>query len=134
MNSTDTAIRNLLAALPAPGYDIGVLTNAGMYRVESASACRIFRMLPFLKYRNANGAHIYIRPTGESAYTLLDDLTAATLASLEPQGYAPAAVIETSPGSFQAWLRHTQTLSKELGTLAAKTLAEQFCADRSAAD
>ncbi len=43
-------------------------------------------------------------------------------------------MVETSPGSFQAWLRHTQPLSKELGTLAAKTLAEQFGADRSAAD
>jgi hypothetical protein len=43
-------------------------------------------------------------------------------------------VVETSPGSFQAWLRHAQPLSKELGTLAAKTLAEQFGADPSAAD
>ena len=134
MNRTDAAIRDLLAALPAPGYDIGVLTDAGMYRVEAAPASRVLRMLPFLKHRNANGAHIYIRPTGESAYTLLDDLTVTTLASLAPQGYAPAAVIETSPGSFQAWLRHAQPLSKELGTLAAKTLTEQFGADRGAAD
>ena len=44
------------------------------------------------------------------------------------------AAIETSPGSFQAWLRHTQPLSKELGTLAAETLTEQFGADRGAAD
>ena len=64
-------------------------------------------MLSFLKHHDAHGAHLYIRPTGESAYTLLDDLTAATLASLAPQSYAPAAVVETSPGSFQAWLRHT---------------------------
>ena len=134
MNSTDTAIRKLLAALPSPGYDIGVLTERGMYRVEAAPASRVLRMLPFLKHRNANGAHIYIRPTGESPYTLLDDLTAANLASLEPQGYAPAAVVETSPGSFQAWLRHAQPLSKELGTIAAKMLAEQFGADRGAAD
>ena len=54
--------------------------------------------------------------------------------SLSILGYTPAAVVETSPGSFQAWLRHTQPLSKELGTLAAKTLAKQFCADASAAD
>ncbi len=134
MDRTENTIRQLLAALPAPGYDIGVLTDRGMYRVEAAPASRVLRMLPFLKQRNANGAHIYIRPTGESSYTLLDDLTAATLASLSPQGYAPAAVVETSPGSFQAWLRHTQPLSKELGTLAAKTLAEQFGADRGAAD
>ena len=134
MDRTEHTIRQLLAALPAPGYDIGVLADKGMYRVEAAPASRVLRMLAFLKYRNANGAHIYIRPTGESAYTLLDDLTAATLASLAPQGYAPAALVETSPGSFQAWLRHTQPLSKEIGTFAAKTLAEQFGADQGAAD
>ena len=134
MDRTEHTIRQLLAALPAPGYDIGVLTDRGMYRVEAAPASRVRRMLRFLKHRNANGAHIYIRPTGESAYTLLDDLNAATLATLASQGYTPAAVVETSPGSFQTWLRHAQPLPKELGTLAAKTLAEQFGADRGAAD
>jgi hypothetical protein len=134
MDRTEAAIRKLLTALPAPGYDLGILTDAGMYRLESVPAPRLLRMLPFLKYRNANGAHIYIRPTGESPYTLLDDLTPATLDQLSAEGYSPAAVVETSPGSFQAWLRHPQPLSKELGTLAAKTLAAEFGADRSAAD
>ncbi len=134
MDRTEATLRKLLAALPAPGYDLGILSERGMYRLEAVSHARILRMLPYLKYRNANGAHIYIRPTGESAYTLLDDLTPATLARLAAEGYRPAAVVETSPGSFQAWLRHAQPLSKELGTLAAKTLAEQFGADPSAAD
>lgn len=134
MDRTVSTIRKLLAALPAAGYDLGILSDGGMYRLEAVPASRLLRMLPYLKYRNANGAHIYTRPTGESPYTLLDDLTLAALSRLESEGYAPAAVIETSPGSFQAWLRHTQPLSKELGTLAAKTLAEQFGADRNAAD
>jgi hypothetical protein len=134
MNRTEVTIRKLLAALPSPGYDIGILTDAGMHRMDSVPSPRLLKMLPYLKYRNANGAHIYIRPTGDSPYTLLDDLTPNTLDWLFAEGYAPAAVVETSPGSFQAWLRHPQPLSKELGTLAAKTLAEQFGADRSAAD
>ncbi len=134
MDRTETTLRNLLAALPAPGYDLGILGERGMYRLEAAAQARILRMLPYLKYRNANGAHIYIRPTGESPYTLLDDLSPAKLATLTAEGYDPAAVVETSPGNFQAWLRHAQPLSKELGTLAAKTLAVQFGADTSAAD
>ena len=134
MDRTEATIRRLITALPAPGYDLGILSEGGMYRLEALQASRLLRMLPYLKYRNANGAHIYIRPTGESAYTLLDDLKLATLERLEAEGYAPAAVVETSPGSFQAWLRHEQPLCKELGTIAAKTLAEQFGADRSAAD
>jgi hypothetical protein len=134
MDRTEATIRNLLTAIPAPGYDLGILSDKRMYRLEAVHASRLLRMLRYLKYRNANGAHIYIRPTGESAYTLLDDLNPATLDQLEAEGYAPAAVVETSPGSFQAWLRHEQPLSKELGNIAAKTLAEQFGADQSAAD
>jgi hypothetical protein len=134
MDRTEATIRNLLTALPAPGYDLGILSDKRMYRLEAVHASRLLRMLRYSKYRNANGAHIYIRPTGESSYTLLDDLNPATLDQLEAEGYAPAAVVETSPGSFQAWLRHDRPLSKELGTIAAKTLAEQFDADRSAAD
>ncbi len=134
MDRIEATLRKLLAALPAPGYDLGTLSERGMYRLEAVSHARILRMLPYLKYRNVNGAHIYLRPTGESAYTLLDDLSPAILVRLAAEGYRPAAVVETSPGSFQAWLRHAQPLSKELGTLAAKTLAEQFGADLSAAD
>jgi len=134
MDRTEATIRKLFAALPAPGYDLGILTERGMYRLESVSEARILRMLSFLKHRNANGAHIYIRPTGESRYTLLDDLATATLTRLNAEDYAPAAIVETSPASFQAWLKHSQPLSKDLGTLAAKTLAERFGADRSAAD
>lgn len=134
MDRTEATIRKLVAALPARGYDLGILSDGGMYRLEAVLASRLFRMLPYLKYRNANGAHIYTRPTGESPYTLLDDLSPDILERLDGEGYTPAAVIETSPGSFQAWLRHSQPLSKELGTLAAKSLAEQFGADRSAAD
>lgn len=134
MDRTEATICKLLAALPAPGYDLGILSDGGMYRLEAVPASRLSRMVPYLKYRNANGAHIYTRPTGESPYTLLDDLTAPNLSRLDFEGYAPAAVVETSPGSFQAWLRHSRPLPKELGTLAAKTLADKFGADRSAAD
>jgi hypothetical protein len=66
MDRTEATLRKLLAALPAPGYDFGILRERGMYRLEAVSQARILRMLPYLKYRNANGAHIYMRPTGES--------------------------------------------------------------------
>ncbi|MGI4829625.1 MAG: DNA-primase RepB domain-containing protein, partial [Janthinobacterium lividum] len=101
MDRTEATLRKLLAALPAPGYDLGILSERGMYRVEAVSHARTLRMLPYLKYRNVNGSHIYVRPTGESPYTLLDDLSAITLARLTAEGYAPAAVVETSPGNYR---------------------------------
>ena len=134
MDKTEAALRELFTALPASGYDLGILGEVGMHRMESLEAQRIVRMLPYLKYRNANGANILVRPNGEGPYTILDDLTPASLVRMFSEGYEPAAVVETSPGSLQAWLKHAQPLSKELGTLAAKMLAEQFGADRNAAD
>jgi hypothetical protein len=49
-------------------------------------------------------------------------------------GFAPAAVVETSPGNFQAWVKHPEPLGKELGTAAARRLAETFGGDLGAAD
>ena len=43
-------------------------------------------------------------------------------------------MIETSPGNFQAWLKHPEQLTKELGTAAARKLAERFGGDPGAAD
>ncbi len=135
MDRTESTLRKLHAALDSDSYDIGVLDSRGMYpRLEAVPFSRVLRLLPYLKYRNVNGAHIYFRPGGESRFTLLDDLTADALRRLEPEGYAPCAVVETSPGNYQAWLKHARALSKELGTSAAKLLAQRFHADSGAAD
>jgi len=99
MDKTEGTIRKLLAALPASGYDLGILSDGGMDRLESVPASCLLRMLPYLKYRNANGAHIYTRPTGESPYTLLDDLTLTTLTRLEADGYASPLRSRQAPAS-----------------------------------
>jgi hypothetical protein len=87
-----------------------------------------------LKYRNAHGSHIYIRPSGEHHFTSLDDLNETSLARLSADGFTPCAVVETSAGNFQAWLKHTRVFPKLLSTFAAQTLAVRYDADPSAAD
>jgi hypothetical protein len=57
-----------------------------------------------------------------------------SLARLVAEGFNPCAVVETSAGNFQAWLKHPRTFPKLLGTFAAQTLAERYDADPSAAD
>jgi hypothetical protein len=57
-----------------------------------------------------------------------------SLARLAVDGFNPCAVVETSAGNFQAWLKHPRTFPKLLGTFAAQTLAERYDADPSAAD
>src|SRR5262249_7619613 len=62
-----------------------------------------------------------------------DDLDRETVDRLHTEGFSPSALVETSPGNFQAWLKHSQPLEGRLATLAARILADRFDADPSAA-
>src|SRR5882672_5564706 len=103
-------------------------------RLDGISAAAVLDRLSLLKYRNAHGSHIYIRPSGEHRFTTLDDLHETSLARLAADGLNPCAVVETSVGNFQAWLKHPRIFPKLLGTFAAQTLAGRYHADPSAAD
>ena len=61
MDRTESTLRRFLAALPAQGYDLGILSGQGMYRLEAVEHTSVLRMLPYLKHRNGNGAHVSIR-------------------------------------------------------------------------
>ena len=65
---------------------------------------------------------------------MLDDLNESTIARLLSDGFNPCALVETSAGNFQAWLKHPAVLPKLVGTFAAQTLAGRYDADPSAAD
>src|SRR5713226_6880114 len=135
MDKTEFTVRKMLTAIEAPLYDVGVLSARGMLPgLDSISAAAVLDRLSLLKYRNAHGSHIYIRPSGEHRFTTLDDLNETSLAKLSADGFNPCAVVETSAGNFQAWLKHPRTFPKLLGTFAAQTLAERYDAAPSAAD
>ena len=135
MDRVEITVRKMLTAIEAPLYDIGVLSHRGMLPgLDSIPAEEVLARLSLLKYRNARGSHIYIRPSGEHRYTVLDDLNETTLARLSTDGFTPCAVVETSAGNFQAWLKHSSVFPKLLGTFAAQTLASRYDADHSAAD
>jgi hypothetical protein len=135
MDRTEISVRRMLTAIEAPLYDVGVLSNRGMLPgLDGIPAEAVLARLSLLKNRNARGSHIYVRPTGEHRYTALDDLSETSLALLTGDGFNPCAVVETSAGNFQAWLKHSVVLPKLLGTFAAQTLATRYHADPSAAD
>ena len=135
MDRTESVVRNMLQAIEAPLYDVGVLSDRGMLPgLDGITGTAVIERLSLLKYRNACGSHIYIRPSGEHRYTALDDLSEIALAKLTSDGFTPCAVVETSAGNFQAWLKHPAVLPKLLGTFAAQTLAARYDADPSAAD
>ena len=135
MARTEAAVHSMLRAIEAPLYDIGVLSGRGMLPgLDGITAAAVIERLSLLKHRNARGSHIYIRPSGEHRYTALDDLSEVSLNRLTADGFTPCAVVETSAGNFQAWLKHPQILPKLFGTFVAQTLAARYNADPSAAD
>jgi hypothetical protein len=135
MDRTLVAVQKMLGALDAPAYDIGILSDQGMLPgLSNLSAESVLSRLSLLKAHNARGAHIYIRPVGEHRYTVLDDLNSDSVARLAGDGLEPCAVVETSLGNFQAWLKHDGVYPAPLSTFVARTLAKRYGADPSAAD
>jgi hypothetical protein len=135
MDWIQSAVANILAAVDAPLYDLGVLSPRGMLPgLNNIPAAAVLDRLSLLKRHNHRGAHIYFRPSGEHRFTVLDDLDQSTQTRISADGFDPCAVVQTSPGNFQAWLKHASTLPKLLATLAAQTLARRYNADLSAAD
>jgi hypothetical protein len=94
----------------------------------------LLRSIAWLRYQNRDGRNIYIRPKGEHNLSLVDDLTRDAVTAMIRSGFAPAVVVETSPGNYQAWAKHSVQLNKEEGTAAARALAERFGGDRGSAD
>ncbi|HLI63709.1 MAG TPA: hypothetical protein VKV05_09935 [Terriglobales bacterium] len=74
---TETVVLAQLRAMGCNFFDIGVLQQNGrMLLRERWTAPRALAAVPWLKHENARGAHIFLRPHGEHALSLLDDLTA----------------------------------------------------------
>ena len=135
MDRTKIAVERMLAALAASAYDLGVLSERGMLPgLANCTAQALLARIPLLKAHNARGAHIYIRPAGEHRYTVLDDLSAEAVERLSADSYEPCAVVETSTGNYQAWLKHAEVYSAALSTFVAQTLAGRYGADPNAAD
>jgi hypothetical protein len=135
MDRTQNAVERMLEALDAPTYDLGVLNERGMLPgLANLTAHAVLARIPLLKAHNARGAHIYIRPAGEHRFTVLDDLNADSVTHLAGDGFEPCAVVETSLGNFQAWLKHDDVYPAPLSTFIAQNLAKRYQADPSAAD
>jgi hypothetical protein len=136
MNTVDV-IRMQLNAMRQQAYEVGLYRageNANMIPREWTVAA-LMKSIPWMRYANwGEDRNIYIRPHGEHDLTLIDDLKAAQIHDMRAQGFQPAVVVETSPGNFQAWLKHGQKLDKELSTYVGRQLAQRFGGDQSSAD
>jgi hypothetical protein len=101
---------------------------------EAWSSRQIEQAIQQLKRENARGAHIFLRPHGAHALSLVDDLGVEAIARMRDAGFQPALVVETSTRNFQVWLNHGRTLDRSMSSSAAKEIAKRFGGDLSSAD
>jgi len=135
--STSEAVEKQSKAMGTKVFEIGLFdpcAEQGVMLPRVWELETLLRSVSWLRLKNAEGRNIYIRPSGEHSLSLIDDATIQVIERLKSEGFAPAIVLETSPGNFQAWLHHGQILPKHLSTLAARLLASRFGGDLASAD
>ncbi len=139
MDKTTDAVIRQVKAMDSSVFEVGLFKPqvapgewAMIPRTWDTDA--LVRSVSWLRHQNREGRNIYIRPAGEHNLSLVDDLTQRSVTEMKRSGFDPAVVVETSPGNYQAWLKHPEQLSKEMGTAVARELAERFEGDPGAAD
>ena len=139
MDKTSEAVRRQVAAMGCDVFEVGLFKpdaqgGAPVMLPRTWDADALVRSIGWLRRENRDGRNIYVRPSGEHNLSLVDDLTKDAVAAMKLSGFTPAIVVETSPGNYQAWLKHPEQLDKGLSTATARALAEKFGGDRGAAD
>jgi len=135
LDRTTEAVRRQLAAMGCDRYEIAVRDPARGMLTHTGSADEIVAGIGWLKAMNARGNDIYVRPAGSSGVILVDDLNARALKELARDGMTPAAVTETSPNNYQAWVRVSDgPLLPEIATEAAREVAARYGGDPNSAD
>jgi hypothetical protein len=137
LEKTYEAVDRQLTAMGAEIFEVGALRlsndgNPDFMLLREWDKETLTESIPWLWRQNWRGSHIYVRPKGENNLTLID-LKYDTLAQLRRSGLPPAAVVRTSPGNYQVWIKHTEQLNKELGTAFSRVLAQRFGGDVKAA-
>lgn len=101
-------MRRQLRALGAGRYEVAVRrVEDGTAERRRWTAAEIEGALPWLKRVNAQGRQVLIRPAPEEdrELVLVGGVDAATVEAMRAAGREPAAVVESAPGRFEAWVR-----------------------------
>jgi hypothetical protein len=141
MRQTTEVVRQQIAAMKSEVFELGLFRMAGSADCFDAGMLprawdseTLLRSIPWLRLENMRGRNIYIRPQGEHHLSLVDDLSKSAIDLMKAEGFQPAAIVETSPRNFQAWLDHGERLPRDIGTAVARALASRFEGDTKAAD
>jgi hypothetical protein len=130
------AIQKQINALGVECFEVGIRdAKTGQMMNREWNRAELEKAVPWLKRMNAKGNDVYIRPAGEHGLVLVDDLKPQALERMKADGFTPAAIIETSPGNYQAWVKLSEApLSADVRREAAKALATRYGGDPNSAD
>src|ERR1051326_1600051 len=132
---TRDAVIRQVDAMRVLTFEVGVFDSAAEKMIPRTwSKEALAKSVAWLRFENLQGRNIYVRPSGAHSLSLIDDLKADAVEKMKGAGFAPALVVETSPGNFQVWLQHGRVLSKDLSTATAKALTRRFGGDQGSAD
>jgi hypothetical protein len=136
---TFEAVTKQTKAMGCEVFEVGLFKpspngNEPMMILRTWDTEALLRSVPWMKFQNRDGRNIYVRPHGEHRLSLVDDLNAAGVENMKQSGFTPAVFVQTSPGNFQAWVKHPEVLDKEKSTAAARALAKLFGGDPASAD
>ncbi|MCI0723502.1 MAG: RepB family DNA primase [Acidobacteria bacterium] len=137
MDKTTQAVYGQINAMGCDVFELGLFNPANVavpMIPRTWDKETLLRSVSWLRYQNREGRNIYARPHGEHNLTLIDDLKPDAIKRMNVGGFHPSVGVETSPGNYQAWVKHPRQLSKELGTVAARMLADKFGGDHGSAD
>jgi len=130
---TLTALTRQLKGMGLPSFEI-TLKGPKRTTVQDMSCTQITADLPRLKQANRAGCHIYIRPPRDADHdlVLLDDIGRFTPDQMKIGGHGPAVMVETSPGSCQAWIRLGRPVAAPVRQEVARELARLYGGDPAA--
>lgn len=132
---TAIAVRKQIEAMGCQNFEIGVYdATSEKMLIKAWDKETVLRSIDFFRAQNVKGKHIYVRPAGEHALSLVDDLTKDGVEKMRKDGISPALVVETSPKNFQAWVNHGENLPNAVSTECSKELARRYGGDPSSAD
>src|SRR5690242_7944679 len=87
---TRSIVARQLSAMGCQRFDLGILRRKRcMLLREGWNAERIDTAISWLRRENAHGAHIFVRPHGAHALSLVDDVSADAITAMKKSGFQP---------------------------------------------
>lgn len=130
-------IERFLAALDQEQIEVGIFNPVSKLLMLRGPlpACEFENYRKWLAHENAKkGEGIFIRPAAAEFgnLVLVDDLTEPNIVKIRSL-LLPAAIVETSPNNYQAWIKFDSPADQNFRTRIAKYLAQKLQADPGAA-